>query len=193
MRILGLAFGAALVGLGAALAVVRSGVLDVAASSPHPAAARWLLSTTMEHSVRRRASRLVPPPSLAEPDRFRSGFAAYDDMCAGCHGAPGAEPGVIFRGLNPEAPRLVETAAGWSDAELFWIVKHGVRMTGMPAFGATHEDDELWDLVAFLRRLPTLSEREYAALREARDPRGAHEHSRSHRERAPTHPHAGDH
>jgi len=147
----------------------------------------------MKRSVERRAAGLVAPASLADPARIERGFAAYDDMCAGCHGTPGAEPSVIARGLNPEAPRLAETAGDWADAELFWIVEHGIRMTGMPAFGATHEDGEIWDLVGFLRRLPRLSEAEYGALREGREPGHAHGRSHDHGEAAATAPHRHHH
>lgn len=185
MRILGLLVASAALTIGAALAVVRSGVLDVAASSPHSATVRWLLSTTMERSVRRRAAHLAPPPSLADPARIEAGFAAYEDMCAVCHGSPGSEASVIARGLNPEAPRLDEVVDRWSDAELFWIVENGVRMTGMPAFGATHEDGELWDLVAFVRRLPSSSQSEYRALREARAQKSRQGHSNRPGEAAP--------
>ena len=191
MRIMVLLLGAAFLGICTALAVVLSGVVDVAASSPHSAPARWLLSTTMEHSVRRRARDLVPPPSLGDPGRGGAGFAAYEDMCAGCHGTPGAEPSVIAVGLEPEPPRLAEGPGDWSDAELFWIIKHGVRMTGMPAFGATHADSELWDVVAFLRQLPMLSEDEYASLRDARVPRYEHGHSQHHGEAGPAASHRG--
>ncbi|MDX1650197.1 MAG: cytochrome c, partial [Myxococcota bacterium] len=77
----------------------------------------------------------------------------------------------------PEPPELAEEAAEWGDTELFWITKHGVRMTGMPAFGPTHADRELWDVVALVRRLPELSAGEYAALvEEAGEDGHAHEH-----------------
>lgn len=185
MRIVGLLVASAALLICAALAFVQFGVFDVAASSPHSTAVRWLLSTTMERSVRRRAAELAPPPSPSDPGRVQAGFAAYEDMCAVCHGSPGAEPSVIARGLNPEAPRLDEAADRWSDAELFWILKHGVRMTGMPAFGTTHEDGELWDLVAFVRRLPSLSQSEYRALHGARGRNSGESHPHRHGEASP--------
>lgn len=178
-----------LLGLGVALAVVFSGLVEVAASSPHPEVVRRLLRIAMEQSVERRAASIVPPPSLSAPGRLARGFAAYDDMCVVCHAAPGREPSVIARGLSPEPPRLSETVGRWTDAELFWIVEHGIRMTGMPSFGATHESDELWDLVVFLRQLETLSPQEYERLRAARQRSesapgtrdGAAAHGRRHR------------
>jgi hypothetical protein len=79
-------------------------------------------------------------------------------------GAPGKDPTAIGKGLNPEPPYLPYVAARWSSAELFWIAKNGIRMTGMPAFGSTHKDEEIWKVVAFVQRLPKVSEEEYAKM-----------------------------
>ena len=76
--------------------------------------------------------------------------------------------------MTPRPPDLSQVAPRWSDRELFWIVKHGIRLAGMPAFGPTHHDDMLWDIVAFVRTLPTLSAREYARL--AGTPEPGHDH-----------------
>jgi mono/diheme cytochrome c family protein len=156
--------------------VIYSGLPDVAATTPHAAVTEWVLSTTMVRSVRRRARGVSVPDDLGDPARARRGASAYDAMCAGCHARPGSEPSVVARGLLPEPPRLDE-AGEWSEAELFWIVQNGVRMTGMPAFGPTHSDAELWDLVALLRQLPTLSPPEYRALLDASR---EHEHRHAH-------------
>jgi len=89
-------------------------------------------------------------------------------MCFSCHGAPGHKPSEIGRGLNPKPPQLdAEEIQGRSDAELYWIIKNGVRMTGMPAFGPTHEEKELWSIIAFLRRLPEMDAKAYDAMVEA--------------------------
>jgi mono/diheme cytochrome c family protein len=150
--------------LGGGLVLVYSGLADVAATTPHWAATEWVLSTAMERAVRRRARGIEPPPFLEDEARVRAGAVAYDDMCAACHGRPGEEAGVIARGLNPEPPELAEEAEEWSPGELFWITRHGVRMTGMPAFGPTHGDDELWEVVALVKRLPRLSPEQYREL-----------------------------
>ena len=160
MRLVGV-----LVLVGLAVAVyVYSGRADVAATSPHWAVTEWVLSTAMERSVEHHAEGIEPPASLDEPARVREGAEAYDAMCVVCHGAPGIEPGPVGQGLEPEPPDLADEAGEWSAAELFWITKHGVRMTGMPAFGPTHSDAEIWDVVAFLQLLPGLSADRYAAL-----------------------------
>ena len=174
LQLLALAIAAGAAGL----AFMYSGLADVAATSPDWALTRWVLSTTMEKSVARHAWGITPPDFLDGADHVREGARDYDAMCADCHGAPGVEPGVVGRGLNPEPPRLAEEPDGWRPEEIFWIVAHGVRMTGMPAFGPTHSDEELWDLVALLKHLPRMPRDEYRALVAPRGPddRG-HRHS----------------
>ena len=83
--------------------------------------------------------------------------------CSECHGAPGVEPSGFSQGLIPPPPILSEEVHEWDAAELFWITKHGVKMTGMPAFGHAHTDDEIWAMVAFLQHMPTISSEEYAS------------------------------
>jgi|TARA_R110000796_G_scaffold24007_1_gene68656 mono/diheme cytochrome c family protein len=102
-------------------------------------------------------------PDLSDNDMIQQGASAYDSLCAACHLKPGLKDTVLRAGLNPMPPNLTEQGH-WGPAEQFWIVKHGIKMTGMPAWGATHEDEELWEMVAFLKTLPELSEQEYNAL-----------------------------
>jgi len=160
----------------AAVSAVHSGLVDVAATSPHWRVTAWILSTTMESSVRRRASAVRVPDDLDDLARVGRGASAYDEMCAACHAEPGGAAGVLAKGLLPEPPALADEAEEWSEAEQFWIVKNGVRMTGMPAFGPTHADDQLWDLVAFLRKLPSLSPAEYSSLVAGQVERHSHDH-----------------
>lgn len=88
----------------------------------------------------------------------------YRESRQTCHAGPGAERGEMARGLRPAPPELAREATHWSSAELFWIVKHGIKMTGMPAWGESHGDEDLWTIVAFLERLPKLSPKEYHEL-----------------------------
>jgi hypothetical protein len=92
------------------------------------------------------------------------GFEEYQAMCATCHGAPGSERGALGKGMNPEPPDLAEEAAKWSDRELFWITKHGIKLAGMSGLGVTHSDEELCRIVAGLRRLEHISADEYRRL-----------------------------
>ncbi len=84
-------------------------------------------------------------------------------MCIECHLAPGIDRPEISQGLYPRAPQLRQKS-DLSPAEQFWIIKHGVKLTGMPAWGVTHDDDLLWDLVAFVRNLPDLTADQYKDL-----------------------------
>jgi cytochrome c553 len=94
----------------------------------------------------------------------RHGFEEFHEMCVVCHGAPGVERSALGEGINPKPPDLAKEAAEWSNRELFWITKHGIKLAGMPAFGVTHTDQDLWGIVAFLRRLQNMSPAEYHQL-----------------------------
>jgi mono/diheme cytochrome c family protein len=148
----------------AALAFVYSGIYDVSASSSHGAVSHWALTTAMEASVKRRASR-IEVPDLSDESLVLAGANDFEEMCVQCHGAPGRKPAAIGQGLNPPAPDLAETAIEMTAAELFWVTKHGIRMTGMPAWGSTHDDDALWPVVALLTVLPELDATAYEDLR----------------------------
>jgi len=174
-----IAFALLLIVAAAAVAgIVYGGLIDVAATASEPGPLRWLLETTREQAVRRRAADIVVP-TLSDPGRASAGAAAFDAMCAGCHGAPGQEPGEGRQDMNPAPPRLAEAVTGRRPQELFWVVKNGLRMTGMPAWGPTHPDRALWDIVAFLERLPGLSADDYREW-VAHGTGGRHGHTHAH-------------
>ena len=161
--------------VGAFLLFVYSGEYNVAATQPHYAPVRWALNTTMVNSVRDHAEHIEVPP-LEDSALVRRGFSHYEQMCVMCHGAPGVPRGAVGKGLLPVPPELAEVVPRWNSAELFWIVKHGIKMSGMPAWGVTHEDEKLWEIVAFLRVLSGTSPAEYQALKQAWGGGGDHEH-----------------
>lgn len=165
--------------VGGTVAFARSGLLDVSATATEPGVLRWLLETTRESSVRRRAADIVVP-DLSDQVQVDGGAQAFGEMCAGCHGAPGREPMLGAQDMNPPPPDLSETANARAPAELFWVIKHGIRMTGMPAWGRTHSDAQIWELVAFVERLPEVSADDYRqmASRSRNDDHG-HEHGGS--------------
>ena len=142
---------------------VYSGLYDVSASSPHSGFVNWLLSTTSHASIERRSGD-VEVPNLDDESLVHAGVNDFSSMCAGCHGAPGQQPEAVGQGLNPSPPNLTESAEHMTPAELFWVTKHGVRMTGMPAWGTTHDDEALWPVVAFMMALPKLDAEGYQAL-----------------------------
>jgi len=144
--------------------VMVSGLYDVAAAKPPGGLEKAVARLTMNRSVARRAGKTANP--LSGPDVVRAGLAHYREMCVFCHGAPGVDASEAGEGLNPPAPDLtIESVQRRTDGELFWIVQNGIRMTGMPAFGPTHKDAEIWKIVAFLRHLPQITKDEQAALK----------------------------
>jgi len=116
-----------------------------------------------ERSIAVRAAGVLVPPDLADPKRIAAGAGQYAEMCSSCHLAPGMKRTEMSRGLYPRAPEL-RRGSNLTSAEEFWVVKHGLKMSGMPAWGVTHNDELLWDVVAFLRKLPDLTPDEYQAL-----------------------------
>lgn len=145
------------------LTVVYAGLFNVATSWKDPALVRWVLVTTRENSVKNRAASIDVPP-IKGIQQIEEGFRSFREMCAICHTPPGASASPISKGLNPEPPDLSKHAEHMAAAELFWVIKHGIRMTGMPAWGETHNDDELWNIVAFVKSLPELSAADYRSL-----------------------------
>jgi hypothetical protein len=145
---------------------VYTGRVDVAADGADYALVDRLLITTRERAVGRSAQTVaVDLPELTD-DLLLETVAGFEDMCAACHTPPGASPSALSQGLNPPAPDLTESAARLSPEAIFWTTKHGIRMTGMPAWGLTHGDDELWSQVALIARFPEFGEGEYAGLLE---------------------------
>ena len=114
----------------------------------------------MRSSVRQQAA----PQPRDRRARKRSGKDSASTTRPASYGAPGKDPTDIGKGLDPEPPYLPDVVARWSSGELFWIAKAGIRMTGMPAFGSTHKDEEIWKVVAFVQRLPTVTEADYAKM-----------------------------
>lgn len=144
----------------AALGFIYSGLYDVAASTPDEGLIGWALETTQERSVHRRAEEIQPPP-LDDPAMINTGLIHYHEMCTVCHGAPGIKISEIGQGLNPTPPELAGEAGEEEAGEMFWVVKNGIKMTGMPSFGVTHSDQEIWAIVAFLKQMSDLSPEEY--------------------------------
>lgn len=158
-----------LVGLG----IVYSGAYNVAATEDHASFTRWALDTTFHRAVERRASKVTAPPPFTD-DMIETGGSEYKAICQNCHGGPGAERAGWANNLRPRPPDLTEAGALWTPQEVFWIVKHGVKMSGMPALGPTHEDERLWNIVAFVKRLPAMTPKRYASIP---DIDGSHRHS----------------
>lgn len=146
------------------LIVIYSGIISVSAADKEGGAIRWILETTMERSVKSEAEKINVPQNFDDPKRMGVGFNHYKEMCQICHAAPGVEKTELAKGLNPKAPEISHAAEEWNEKELFWITKYGIKMTGMPAWGKTHSDDEIWSIVAFIKKMPEMSPEEYESL-----------------------------
>jgi mono/diheme cytochrome c family protein len=153
---------------------VQSGLYDVAADAPHSEPVLHLLDAVRARSVAVRAEDIVRPADLGDPKRIAAGAGLYAEMCSGCHLAPGMQPTEISRGLYPRAPRLTEPT-GLTPEQEFWVIKHGIKMSGMAAWGPTHSDELIWDMVAFIDKLPSLSAADYRAA--TKEVGQAHEHT----------------
>lgn len=173
MKILIALLLAAIVVVLGAIGIAYSGLYNVAATEPHSGLVHWIFSATSHASVERRASE-IDVPDLTDESLVKAGVNDFEAMCVGCHGAPGVVPEAMGQGLNPPAPDLAESAAHMSPAELFWVTKNGIKMTGMPAWGATHDDDALWPVVALMTRLPDMDAAAYEALVASAEGMGHH-------------------
>lgn len=152
-----------------AAAVVWGGLYDVAATTQHPALVFRTVATALDTSIERHAAGITTP-DLSNADLVRQGLPLYRSNCAACHGEPGIAAQPIARGMTPVPPPIVSPARDRPPNELFWIVKHGIKMTGMPAWDLKLTDDQIWSLVAFVSRLPDISPAAYKAALKAPDP-----------------------
>jgi mono/diheme cytochrome c family protein len=146
-------------------AVIYSGWVDVAADSETSRPVAWLLETTRERAVSRRAGQLqIQSPDHLDQERLYEAIVGFEQMCATCHAPPGSHPSAIARGLHPPPPALSIAARTRSAQELFWVTRHGIRMTGMPTWHHSHSDDELLTLIYLIERFPQFTEGQYQSL-----------------------------
>jgi mono/diheme cytochrome c family protein len=146
-----------------AFAFIYFGIFDIAASHPHSNLTLWFIDKTVTQSVKRHAHGIIPP-DLSNPAMIRSGSYHFQQMCVQCHGGPGVERSDAGEGLYPKGPDLADAKQDWAPQELFWITKNGLKMTGMPAWGRTSEDKDIWAMVAFMEQLPAISPEKYQQM-----------------------------
>lgn len=142
----------------AAGAFVYSGRYDIGADAHHTRPVAALLETLRERSIEARA-RDIAVPKLDEPQLVLKGAGQYAAMCTGCHLKPGMKDSEIRPGLYPMPPNLSRLRV--DPAAAFWVIKHGIKMSAMPAWGFSHDDDTIWSMVAFLQKLPDLTPAQY--------------------------------
>lgn len=148
--------------------VIYSGAYNVAATTRHTQLVHASLDKLMINSVRNHAKEVVVPTGVDLRDRefARHAVGHYEAMCAMCHGAPGRDPDRWSQALYPPPPDLIHSLRehNWTDQEVFWIIKHGIKDTGMSAFGDSHHDRDLWALTALVRQFLEMSPDQYHAM-----------------------------
>ena len=185
-----IATAASLVLVAGAIAFVRTGIYNVGADDPHHPATHALLEQLREASIDARAGKLEVPGDLLGEARITQGAGNYAAMCAQCHLAPGMGPTELSRGLYPAPPDLTKETV--DAAKAFWVIKHGIKASGMPAWGGSMADEYIWNMAAFIQKLPAMDAAQYQALVAAS---GGHSHgggeTMPHHGSAP--PASGDH
>jgi hypothetical protein len=158
------------VGLAATLAVfalgatvfVESGVYDIGADDHHTKLTLSLIESLRDRSIEVR-SRSLELQYVDAPERISAGAKRYASLCAGCHLAPGEAKSLVRVGLYPHPPNLAQEEVS-DGRRAFWIVKHGIKMSAMPAWGKTLDDAGIWDILSFIRKMPDMSADQYRQL-----------------------------
>ncbi|WP_343598819.1 cytochrome c [Pseudomonas sp.] len=151
------------VGSAAALAAAYFGLVNVGADDPHFPAVHAFLAMARDRSIEVRA-RDIEVPNLKDETLIRTGAGNYNAMCIGCHLAPGLDKTELSQALYPAPPNLAMIGSGNDPAGAFWIIKHGIKASGMPAWGKSMGDQYIWGVVAFLEQMPQMNAEQYQAL-----------------------------
>lgn len=141
---------------------IYGGLYNIGADAPHSRLVFDALQELRERAIASYSRDVSPPADLDSPQRIAAGAGLYNEMCTGCHLGPGVERSELSQGLYPSAPELAR-GDDLTPAEQFWVIKHGVKLTAMPAWGKTHDDQLIWDMVAFIRKLPRMNAAQYQA------------------------------
>jgi mono/diheme cytochrome c family protein len=153
------------------IAFIYSGLFDVSARWQEGPLVKWVLVTTRERSLDVRKDKVKVPDNLDDPAVIMAGFKYFRRMCVICHSAPGLVPSDLSRGLNPPPPDFAHLKEVDVDPpEYFLIIRNGIRMTAMPAWGITHSDTKIWSMVGFLRKLPNMTPAQYQTMNEKAGP-----------------------
>jgi mono/diheme cytochrome c family protein len=175
----------------AAIGFVYAGMFNVAATDPHWSLTHAVIDAVRVRSITVHAAAIKSPGDLGDHKRVVAGTSHFAEHCSLCHSAPGVEPGEMAKGMHPSPPILTSAAKQWAPGDLFWIVRNGIKMSGMPAW-PDHSDEDIWDIIAFLNKLPSMSEQDYGNLvKESMEAGGHKAHGGPSEECAPQHHAAG--
>ncbi|MEO7065659.1 MAG: cytochrome c [Rhodanobacter sp.] len=150
-----------IVAIAGVYAYAWSGLYDIGADSHHTKPVEQLIGTLRRNSIARRTQDLTPP-NLDDPALVQAGAGHYAGMCTGCHLAPGKSDNAMRKGLYPHPPTLTKFKPNPRDA--FWAIKHGIKMSAMPHWGDTLDDGAIWSIVAFLQKMPDMTQVQYQNL-----------------------------
>ena len=139
---------------------VYSGTYNIGADDHHSKLVFEVIKTLRDRSIAFRSAQLKVP-NLNDPELILKGAGQYAAMCTQCHLAPGIKDSEVRVGMYPQPPNLSQVRIKPKTA--FWVIKHGIKMSAMPAWGSSHDDLTLWSMVAFLRKLPDMSPQQYKA------------------------------
>ena len=158
MNLLGKLIGIILVIILIAAGYIWSGVYTIGADVPHWPITAQIMTQMHSRAIKHHAL-TITVPRLDDPQLILKGAGQYAAMCTQCHLAPNRQDSELRAGLYPLPPNLSKVRVDPRVA--FWVIKHGIKMSGMPAWGATHDDATIWSMVAFLQKLPDLSAQQY--------------------------------
>ena len=150
-----------LLGVLAVAVFAGAGLYNFAADAPHSSPIVSLIDFARQRSIAHHAGD-IPVPDLGDPGKIKKGAGNYDAMCAQCHLSPAGHATELSKGLYPAPPNLAKATVQPGTA--FWVIKHGIKASGMPAWGTSMPDEDIWNIVAFLEELPKLSPQRYQEL-----------------------------
>lgn len=157
---------------------VWSGRYGIGADEPHGQAVDYLLHTLRVRSIGAHAAGIQPPP-LDDAKLVAEGAEHYAAMCSGCHLGPGMGENEMRVGMYPRPPLIYKHPPA-NPAKQFWVVKHGIKFTAMPAWGGTHDDGALWAIIAFLQKMPSMNPEQYAQMTAHAGEEHEHHHDEAH-------------
>lgn len=141
---------------------IWSGVYNPGADNPHWKITYAILQSVRDNAVAKYAADITLPANLDDPKLILKGAGQYAAMCTDCHLAPGKKNSEMRPGLYPQPPNLSNRQVNLQEA--FWVIKHGLKMTAMPAWGKSHDDATIWSIVAFVHKLPDLTPAQYKEI-----------------------------
>jgi mono/diheme cytochrome c family protein len=162
--LIGVAIGVAVVVPLGVYAFVKSGLFNVGASARHSKLTQWITHDTMIHSVRHHASGIAPP-AWTSAGQLLAGYCAYETHCVACHGGSQVARQRWVSGMEPQPPYLLDVTKRFTPSQLFWIAKNGIKMTGMPGWGDSMSDRDIWNIVAWLEASQNLPPQTYLEWR----------------------------